>query len=156
MARPIVLANGEMHVGLNRYGEVHDFYFPCVGLENHAAADGLRHRIGVWVEGTFSWFDSGEWEFHYRYHDRSLVSEILAENKALQLRIEFTDCVDAAQAAFVRNIHIINMASTEREVRLFMHQIFVISDSRLGDTVQYLPEDQALMHYKGRRVFRRV
>ena len=153
MARPIVLANGEMHVGLNRYGEVHDFYFPYVGLENHAAASGLRHRIGIWVDGVFSWLDDHAWEFRYRYHDRSLVSEILAENKTLQLRLEFTDCVDAAQAAFVRNIHIINMASTEREIRLFMHQIFVISDSRLSDTAQYLPEDQAIMHYKGRRVF---
>ena len=54
MSRPIVLANGEMHVGLNRFAEVHDLYFPYIGLENHAATSGLRHRIGLWMDGTFS------------------------------------------------------------------------------------------------------
>lgn len=34
MARPIVLGNGEMHVGINKFGEVHDFYYPYVGQEN--------------------------------------------------------------------------------------------------------------------------
>lgn len=153
MARPIVLANGEMHVGLNRFAEVHDFYFPYIGLENHAAASGLRHRIGVWVNGTFSWLDSEAWEFRYKYHDRALVSEIVADNKTLQVRLEFTDCVDAEQAAFVRNVHIINMSNEERDIRLFMHQVFVIGNSRMSDTVQFLPEDRAVMHYKGRRVF---
>ena len=38
MSRPIVLSNGHMHVGLNTFGLVHDFYFPYVGQENHAAA----------------------------------------------------------------------------------------------------------------------
>lgn len=141
-----------MHVGLNRFGEVHDFYFPYIGLENHAAASGLRHKIGVWVDGTFSWLDDEQWTFRYKYHDRALVSEIVADNASLQLRLEFTDCVDAHQPAFIRNVHIINLASKERTVRLFMHQIFVIANSRMSDTVQYLPDDHAVMHYKGRRV----
>lgn len=153
MARPIVLANGEMHVGLNRFGEVHDFYYPYIGLENHAAASGLRHRIGIWVDGVFSWLDSDAWTFKYRYHDRAIISDIVADNAELQVRLEFTDCVDANQPAFVRNIHIINMADTERDIRLFMHQIFVIANSRMSDTAQLLPEDRAIMHYKGRRVF---
>lgn len=153
MSRPIVLANGELHVGLNRYGEVHDFYFPYVGLENHAAASGLRHRIGVWVDGRFSWIDDDSWQFTYKYHDRALVGDIVAKNDDLQLRLEFTDCVDANKPVFVRNIHVINTSGEERDVRLYMHQVFVIANSRMSDTVQYLPEDPAIMHYKGRRVF---
>ena len=153
MSRPIVLANGEMHVGLNRYGQVHDFYFPYIGLENHAAASGLRHRIGVWVDGQFSWLDDDSWQFTYKYHDRALVSEVVARSDHLQLRLEFTDCVDSDQPAFVRNIHVINLSQDQREVRLYMHQVFVIANSRMSDTAQYLPEDKAVMHYKGRRVF---
>jgi len=40
------------------------------------------------------------------------------------------------------------------EIRLFMHQAFAIGDSRSNtDTVQYLPDDNAILHYRGRRAF---
>ncbi len=153
MSRPIVLSNGELHVGLNDFAEVHDFYYPYVGLENHAEAAGLRHKIGVWVEGSFSWLDDESWTFSFKYHDHSMIGETTADNKKLALRLEFTDCVDVSQAAFLRNIHIINMADKERDIRLFMHQVFVISNSRASDTCQYMPEDNTLLYYKGRRAF---
>jgi len=35
-----------------------------------------------------------------------------------------------------------------------MHQAFAIGDSRSNtDTVQYLPDDNAILHYRGRRAF---
>ena len=153
MARPIILSNGEMHIGLNMYGLVHDFYYPYVGLENHTAAKQLRHRVGVWVGGQFSWLDDKQWTIECTYHDDILVGRTVAVNNALQVRLEFDDCVDSTQAAFLRNIHVINLSGDEREIRLFMHQVFVISDGYASDTVQYLPDDNALLHYKGHRAF---
>ena len=47
MSRPIVLSNGEMNVGLNDYGMVHDFFYPYVGFENHNIGADTRHKIGV-------------------------------------------------------------------------------------------------------------
>lgn len=153
MARPIVLSNGELHVGLNIYGLVHDFYYPYVGLENHTAAKQLRHRVGVWVDNQLSWLDDGGWDVKCSYHDDVLISHIVATHDTLRIRLEFDDCVDSTQAAFLRNIHIISTADEKRDVRLFMHQVFVISDSYQSDTVQYLPEDNAILHYKGHRAF---
>ncbi len=149
----VVLSNGEMHVGINHFAEVHDFYYPYVGLENHSAAGGLRHRIGLWIDGAFTWLDDGSWQFDARYHDHALIGNIQAVNQGHQIKLEFDDCVDGSQTAFVRNIHVINMADHERDIRLYLHQVFVISDSLMSDTVQYLPTEQAVMHYKGRRVF---
>ena len=34
MGRPVVLSNGQLFVGLDENGLVHDFYYPYVGLEN--------------------------------------------------------------------------------------------------------------------------
>lgn len=153
MARPIILSNGEMHVGLNIYGLVHDFYYPYVGLENHTAAKQLRHHVGVWVDGQFSWLDDGSWDVETSYHEDVLVGHAMATHTGLQVRLEFDDCVDSTQAAFLRNIHVMNTANDEREVRLFMHQVFVISDGYASDTAQYLPDDQAVLHYKGHRAF---
>ena len=154
MARPIVLSNGRLHVGINKYGEVHDFYYPYVGLENHAAAKSLRHRIGVWTDGRISWLDDESWQFVHGYHEHSLVGFIKAHHHELNISLEFDDCVDYEQDVFVRNIHVINDVDRPREIRLFMHQVFDISDGAgNGDTVQFLPGSNAILTYRGRRAF---
>ncbi|MEI6053807.1 MAG: glycoside hydrolase family 15 protein [Candidatus Saccharibacteria bacterium] len=155
MARPIVLCNGEMNVGLNGFGMVHDFYYPYVGFENHSAGSNLRHKVGIWVNGILSWLDNpGEWTFTFRYPYTALIGHTIAKNDKLGIILEFDDFVDTHMSVFVRNIQIVNLNSEPREVRLFMHQAFVIGDSRSNtDTAQYLPEDNAVLHYRGRRAF---
>jgi len=154
VARPIVLSNGELHVGINKFGEVHDFYFPYVGLENHSAGKDTRHRVGIWVDGILSWLDDGSWEFNFTYPHEALVGHIVAKHARLGIIVEFDDTVDAEFNAFMRNIHIINTKSSPRDVRIFLHQSFVIGDARSNtDTAQYLPDANAILHYRGRRAF---
>lgn len=153
MSRPIVLSNGEMHVGLNTFGQVHDFYYPYVGGENHAAAHALQHRIGVWADGTFTWIDDGSWDFHFEYLGSTLIGLTQATNSSLGIMLEMTDAVDSEQSAFIRNIHVINLTDQKRDIRVFMHQVFVISNSYASDTAQYLPDFDAIVHYKGLRSF---
>lgn len=154
MARPIVLSNGELHVGLNIYGLVHDFYFPYVGLENHAIGEGTRHRVGVWIDGKISWLDDGDWSFRFKYHHDALIGSTIATNEKMKVVLEFDDAVDSDRNVFMRNVHVVNHSDQPREIRLFMHQAFVIGDSRSNtDTVQYLPDSDAVVHYRGRRVF---
>ena len=156
MTRPIVLSNGELHVGINNFGLVHDFYYPYVGLENHAAGQNLRHHVGVWVDGQVSWLDnnSDDWETTFSYPHRGLVGHTVATNTKIGVVLEFDDAVDAHMNAFLRNIHVVNMREYEREIRLFTHQAFAIGDSKSNtDTAQYLPDSDAILHYRGRRVF---
>lgn len=154
MARPIVLSNGELHVGINKFGLVHDFYFPYVGLENHAAGQNLRHRVGVWIDGTISWLDDGNWTFSFSYPLSALIGHTIAKNEHMNVILEFDDVVDAHISAFMRNIHVVNLSDQPRDIRLFTHQAFVIGDSRSNtDTAQYLPDSDAVLHYRGRRAF---
>lgn len=154
MARPIVLSNGELHVGINRFGLVHDFYFPYVGLENHAAGRSTRHMVGVWVDGEISWLDHGDWQFRFHYPHRALIGHTIATNERMGILLEFDDVVDAHISAFMRNVHVVNLRAEPREIRLFMHQAFVIGDSYSNtDTAQYLPDTHAVLHYRGRRAF---
>ncbi len=154
MARPIVLSNGELHVGINMYGLVHDFYYPYVGHENHTLGKGLRHRIGVWIDGGLSWIDDGSWQISHEYPHDALIGHTVAYNAELQLSLELDDAVDSDVSAFMRSIHIVNHLDQSREVRLFTHQAFVVGDSRGNtDTAVYMPDSDAVMHYRGRRVF---
>lgn len=154
MARPIVLSNGELHVGLNSFGLVHDFYYPYVGLENHASGKSLRHRVGVWVEGQISWLDGDGWSFSFAYPHDALIGHTVARNESMGVILEFDDYVDAEMSAFVRNVHVINTFDRPREIRVFMHQAFAIGDSRSNtDTAQYLPDIHGILHYRGQRAF---
>lgn len=153
MARPIILSNGELHVGINNFGLVHDFYYPYVGGENHAEAHNLRHHIGVWADGQFAWLGDPAWELKFSYIPETLIGIVTATHTGLGLMLEFTNGVDAGQAAFIRNIHVINLTARSRDVRLFMHQNFIISNSYASDTAQYLPHENVIVHYKGRRTF---
>ncbi len=153
MARQIVLGNGEMMVGLDRFGLVHDVYYPYVGQENHATARYIHHRIGVWVEGTFSWLDDGSWEISLTYDATALVSRMVARHPGLQVRLETIDFVDADDSILARDYEIVNEADSKREIRFFLHQAFRISNSNAGGTAQYHPRDHLLIHYKGHRAF---
>ena len=93
MARPIVLSNGELHVGINRFGMVHDFYYPYVGLENHSAGKDLRHKIGIWVEGTIAWLDNGDWTFIFGYPHLGLIGHIVAKNERIGIAIAISDII---------------------------------------------------------------
>lgn len=90
----------------------------------------------------------------FTYPHRGLVGRTTATNERLGVTLEFDDAVDASIDAFFRNIHVVNTHGYEREIRLFTHQAFAIGDSRSNtDTAQYLPDSDAIMHYRGDRVF---
>jgi len=154
VARPVILSNGELHVGLNKYGVVHDFYYPYVGFENHSAGGGLRHKVGVYVNGKVRWIDDDTWTFDFSYPHTALIGHTIAKNEALGIMLEFDDAVDTEMSVFMRNIHVINQRDESREIKLYMHQAFAIGDSRSNtDTAQYLPDSDAILHYRGRRAF---
>jgi len=154
MTRPLTLSNGSLHVGLNEHGLVSDFYYPHVGQENHVAGDALRHRIGVWVAGEFSWLESKDWQTEMHLESHALIGTTVSTNTKLGVRLEFTDAVYSGGDCLIRSIHLVNLRDQPREIRLFMHQVFAIGDSRSNtDTAQYLPENDAVLHYRGRRAF---
>ena len=53
----------------------------------------------------------------------------------------------------MRKVRVVNRATGEREVRLYWHHDFRISESDVGDTAAYDPETQTVTHYKGWRYF---
>jgi GH15 family glucan-1,4-alpha-glucosidase len=153
MSRPIFLGNGAMLVGLDKDGFVYDFYYPYVGLENHASSRDLHHRIGVWVDGDFTWLDDGSWDISLDYSPVGLIGHMKAVCSIREITLEFHDAVDSQYNVFSRNIHVVNNSKFQKDIRVFLHQVFRISDSNRDDTAQYMPDDHVLVHYRGRRVF---
>lgn len=150
MGRPVVLSNGQLFVGLDENGLVHDFYYPYVGLDNLTTARSLHHRVGVWVDDIFSWIDDESWETVVDFEAAALVSKITLRSARLGVTLHFQDFVDIQYNAFIRQVHITNEGDSARDIRLFMHQVFHISRDGRADTAMYVPDDNYILDYKGR------
>ena len=150
MGRPVVLSNGQLFVGLDESGLVHDFYYPYVGLDNLTNARSTQHKIGIWVDGQFSWVNDGSWHISLNFEQKALISCITMHSPKLGIRLELEDFIDIEFNALIRRIKVKNDCPKEREVRLFMHQVFEISRAGRADTALYVPDDHYLLDYKGR------
>jgi len=141
-----------MLVCLDKDGLVRDFYFPYVGLENHVGKDKV-HKIGIWVDGSFSWLSESSWHKSITYTEETLSSKIIAKNQDLGIEIVFTDIVYNEKNIFIRKALVSNLFNSKREVRLFFNQEFQIGETTHAETGYYNPNLQGIVHYKGRRVF---
>jgi glucoamylase len=145
-----MLGNSSLTVGLNESGLVHDFYYPYVGLDNLTTARISQHKIGVWVDGAFSWIDDGSWLVNVDFENEAMVSNIRAVNSNLGLEIMMHDFVDSILNAFCREVSVINQSEQEREIRVFFHQAFEISSAGRADTALFVPDANYILDYKGR------
>lgn len=154
MARSVILSNGNLNIGLNNHAMVADFYFPDNGYENHTLGDELVHRIGLMIDGEFSWINDGSWQFEFRYLSDALISETIAVNNQIQVQIELRDAVASGCDVFLRQVKIVNLASFHRNFQLFFYQNFAINSGKhFADTVQFIPERRSILHYRGKRAF---
>ena len=152
MPKSLVLGNGSVLVALDQRGQLRDFYYHYVGMDNHVGF-GCIHRIGFLVDNNFSWLDDSSWDIKINYKKKALVSNIKAENKKLGILINFTDAVDWKKDAFIRKIKIKNLDEKEKNIKLFFHQQFKINGTSKRDTGYYDPIHNLIIHYEGRRVF---
>lgn len=150
MGRPVMLGNGSLTVGLNEFGLVHDFYYPYVGLDNLTTARGTEHKIGVWVDGHFTWVDDKSWSITVDSETDAMVSDIRLRHDELGVELQLRDFVDSEHNAFCRQLAVTNLSENHHEVRIFFHQAFQISRAGRADTALFVPEANYILDYKGR------
>ncbi|MBC7797189.1 MAG: glycoside hydrolase family 15 protein, partial [Pyrinomonadaceae bacterium] len=149
--RNLPVGNGSLLVTFDEFYQIRDVYFPHVGKENHT--EGHAFRFGVWVDNEFSWVSGNDWERDLRYLPETLVTSVSLKNKKLGVEIVCHDTVDSYETLFLRQLNVTNLAEREREIRIFLHHDFYISETEVGDTAFFDPETSALIHYKANRYF---
>lgn len=152
MAKALVLGNGSVLACFDERGQLSDFYFPHVGLENHVGGV-LRHKIGIYVDSSLHWVDQDDWEVKVAYKKDALVSAITFVNRAIGITIEANDAVYNEHDILIRHFTVKNDGASVRELKLFLNLQFHISEVSRGDTAYYDPREHAIVHYKGKRVF---
>lgn len=152
MSKYLTLGNGSTLIGFDADAQIKDVYFPHVGLENHVGR-GCVHRVGVWADGMFHWFDDSSWNIHVGAEADSQVGKTTAENKDLGLSILITDVVYNEKNIVVRKFLIKNEQDNERVVKLFFGQEFRPYESESAHTAYFSPDEHVIIHYRGQRAF---
>jgi glucoamylase len=152
MPRDLPIGNEKLLVNFDADYVLRDLYYPNVGKENHAG--GYPFRFGVFVDNKFSWVrrDTG-WKIERKYERDTLITDVVCAHDGLQLELRCGDCVDFHETALLRRVRLIDRSNRAREVKLFWHHDFRISESDVGDTAAYDPETRTVTHYKGWRYF---
>lgn len=152
MPQALSLGNGRLQVNLDDRLQVRDVHYPHVGEENHSQY-GCPHRIGVWIDGQFSWLNDAQWQISVGYESDTQVGHSSAENTTLGLRLEFTDFVHTTKDVLGRRIKIFNSRNHERQVRIFFAYDLYLYGSKLRDTAVWEPDWNAIVHYRNHRYF---
>lgn len=150
MPKQILLSNGRVAVTLDSNAMIRDFYFPYVGLENHAI--GHPFRFGIWVDGKFTWLNN-DWNLSVNYLPETLVSRYTAKNSELAIEMEINDAVHNFMDIYLRKVTIKNTSNKPKEIRLFFINDFHLYGYEAGDTAFYEPNLNSIIHYKRKRYF---
>lgn len=151
MPRDLPIGNGSLLVNFDHTCQIRDIYWPYIGQENHTS--GRVCRMGVWVDGRFSWLADDSWQRTMRYGKNTMVTEVQLANDDLGVTIQLRDGVDFHENLLVRQVTISNRTDRAQEVRLFYCHDLCISGTTVGDSAYYEPQWQTLFHYKNRRWF---
>ncbi len=137
MPRDLPLSNGRLHVNFDSRYNLRDIYFPHVGEANRAY--GCTSRMGIRVDGAFSWLDGPDWERDLRYAKDTLVTDVRAVNQRLGISLRIQDTVDFHRNLLVRNVEVTNNGDRPKDIRVFQHLDFSFWGTTVGDSVAWLP-----------------
>jgi glucoamylase len=152
MPRDIPVGNGVLLVTFDSKYQIRDFYFPHPGRENQSS--GRPFRLGVWVDGQFSWVSSDDWSRDLNYQEETLVTQVRLRCARLGVELIVNDTVDFYENVFLRRVEVVNLVEGKsREIRVFFHHDFHISETPIGDTAFYDPDPAVIIHYKRNRYF---
>ncbi|NTZ19889.1 glycoside hydrolase family 15 protein [Paenibacillus sp. JMULE4] len=138
-------------INLDRQTYIRDLYYPYVGQLNHVG--GYQCRIGLWVDGAFSWLSDPDWNIELSYAEDSLVTEVKASHYHLGITLLINDGVHQRENIYLKRVQVHNHWDKVREVRMFFNQDLVINETEVGDTAAYYPQNNTVFHYKKDRYF---
>ncbi|EJL42448.1 glucan 1,3-alpha-glucosidase [Brevibacillus agri] len=146
MPRPLVVGNGKLLINFDDRLHMRDLYYPYVGQLNHVG--GHFSKLGIWVQGRFSWLDEDGWKRQLGYDRESLVTDVHAHHEHLAVSLQMADGVHQRDPIYLKKVCVRNHANEAREIRLFFNHDFSLNETEVGDTAVYDPILSTVYHYK--------
>ncbi len=148
MVRYIPIGNGRLLVSFNEDYNLTDFYFSRDMAENHSG--GKPFKYGISIDNNFTWVNKSN-IISKDYFDHTMIG--IVKYKVNDISFEDQNFVDIYRDVYIKKIKLINGTNNKIDIKLFFHQNFSIYGNNIGDTAFYYPENNSIVHYKGRRYF---
>ncbi|MBP7859669.1 glycoside hydrolase family 15 protein [Patescibacteria group bacterium] len=149
MARYATLGNGNLLILMDKHGFVRDLYYPHAGLENHVVSQ--KHLIGISINRKFYWLSELDHKVIQSSKSLKSIAKYTHFDEGIEIKID--SLVYNEKNIFVRKVKINNKSNNEKEIKLFFHHEFKISENKFRNTAFYYPEKNVVIHYRGNRVF---
>lgn len=151
MPRNIPVGNGELLVTFDDFYRLRDLYYPRIGMPNHTG--GHIQRFGVWADGVMAWVEDPSWSRRLRYKHDTMVTDVVLRNEKLGLEVVCHDVVDYWSPVYFRKVIVTDLLGKPRDVRVFFHHDISVNGVAVGDTVNYDPRLDGLVHYRDQQYF---
>ncbi len=148
MVRYIPIGNGRLLVSFNGDYNLIDVYFSKDMAEDHSGGNPFKY--GISIDNNFTWIDKNN-IISKDYFDHTMIG--IVKYKVKDINFEDQNFVDIYHDVYIRKIKIINETDNKKDIKLFFHQNFSIYGNNVGDTAFYYPDNNSIVHYKGRRYF---
>ena len=154
MPRDLPIGNGRMLVTFDDDYLIRDLYYPVrrQGEPRRRLSVPLRRATSTarftWVRARHGWTHRAPLRARHAGHPRHLRATRRWACAAL-----LATASTSTRRLFVRRVEITNLRRTAREVRLFFHHDFRITESDVGDTAAYDPATQRRRALQGLPLF---
>jgi glucoamylase len=143
-----VLGNNRMLATVGKHGELRHWFWPAIDYPQHV----LGSLPGLFYSSRgnrgFGWLTDAAWEKKQEYVPDTNVVRTVFRHQNPRLDITVTDAVLPDADAMLRRFVIQNAGADEVFLRLFYYNDLALSESPIDDSAYYLPDHDAIIHYK--------
>ncbi len=145
MARTLVLGNGRLLVAHDPKGVVRELCWPVPGYKNHLL--GRWIRLGIHIDGRFSWLDTDPWTCHQAYEGTSVAVNRF-ESSEHQATVTVFDWLETGVDVWNRMVEVRDGSGSPRQATLFQTQMPFVNEQNIGLCGEWVPERNGIVHYK--------
>jgi glucoamylase len=143
-----VLGNNRILATVGKHGEVRYWFWPTIDYPQHL----LGSLPGLFYSSKgrtlFGWLTDPDWEKKQQYIVGTNILRTLFRHENPRLDVTTTDAVLPDSDALLRLFVIQNTDVDEVFLRLFYYNDLALSESPIDDSAYYLPDHDAIIHYK--------
>jgi glucoamylase len=143
-----VIGNNRMLSAIGKHGELRYLFWPTIDYPQHVIGSlpGLffssKGRTG------FGWLTDSAWEKKQEYVAGTNVVCTFFRHENPRLDVNVTDAVLPGSDVLLRRFVIQNTDVDDVFLRLFYYNDLALSESPIDDSAYYLPDHDAIIHYK--------
>lgn len=138
-----IIGNGRMLSCIGPKGEIHHIFWPAIDFPQHCESvyAGIYYTRGK----KMSWLKDEPWKHRQEYIPNTNILKTIYWRQDME--VEGYDFIDIESDVHARWFSIKNTGKNPIGIRFFRYQSLQISETKWGDALEYLPQNDTIIQY---------